>query len=293
MNGQTSRAIPEQGAASKDAAQQPVPAPVPVPGQGGALADRVLALTVAYNGADFHGFARQPGQTTVQGELEAALRTLFRHEIETVGAGRTDTGVHALGQVVSFELPAEVLADRSPERIRTSLNALTPSSIVVRAVAEKPPGFSARFSAREREYRYRYVFGEVEPLFLRPYAWWVPTRQPIDVQAMKRAAPSLVGEHDFASFCVAASAAERNTVREVLSITIFGTDHLGESCLVLQVRGTAFLHSMIRVIAGSLLEVGLGRREDSWLAQALAAKDRRAAGQTAPAQGLTFWRVRY
>ncbi|MDR2106864.1 MAG: tRNA pseudouridine(38-40) synthase TruA [Coriobacteriales bacterium] len=255
--------------------------------------DKVLALTIAYNGAEFHGFARQLGQVTVQGELEAALQTLFHHEVETVGAGRTDAGVHALGQVVSFELPAQVLANRTPERIRTSLNALTPDGIVVRAVSEKPAGFSARFSATEREYRYRYVFDEVEPLFLRPYTWWVPTRHPVDVQAMKRAAPSLVGEHDFASFCVAASAAERNTVRRILSITIFGTDHLGESCLVLQVRGTAFLHSMVRVIAGSLLDVGLGRREVPWLAEALAAKDRRAAGQTAPAQGLTFWRVRY
>jgi tRNA pseudouridine38-40 synthase len=252
-----------------------------------------LALTVAYNGADFHGFARQRNQATVQGALETALLTLFHHEIDIVGAGRTDAGVHALGQVVSFELPTLALEGRTPERIRASLNALTPDGIVVREVAEKPAGFSARFSATEREYRYRYVFGDVEPLFLRPYTWWVPTQRPIDVQAMKRAARLLVGEHDFASFCVAASSADRNTVRKLMSVTLFGTDHLGESCLVLQVRGTAFLHSMIRVIAGSLLEVCLGRREPSWIANVLAARDRTAAGQTAPAQGLTLWRVRY
>lgn len=255
--------------------------------------NKTIALTVAYNGVGFHGFARQPGQTTVQGELESALRTVFRKEVETVGAGRTDAGVHALGQVVSFELPARDLAERPLNTLRNSLNALTPDDIVVREVEEKPAGFSARFSAVEREYRYRYAFGEVEPLFLRPYTWWVPTQRPVDVQAMKRAAPSLVGVHDFASFCVAASSVDRNTVREILSITIFETDHLGESCLVLQVRGTAFLHSMVRVIAGSMLEVGLGRRNPDWLGEALAARDRRAAGQTAPAQGLTFWRVRY
>ncbi|MDR1183920.1 MAG: tRNA pseudouridine(38-40) synthase TruA [Coriobacteriales bacterium] len=265
--------------------------------------DGTLALTLAYNGADFHGFARQPGQVTVQGELEKALRTLFNREIETVGAGRTDVGVHALGQVVSFELAEQDYTEfknakrsfepHSLKKLRSSLNALTPEGIVVRDVVEKPPGFSARFSAQEREYRYRYVFSEVEPLFLRPYTWWVSPRCPIDVQAMKRAAPLLVGEHDFASFCVAASAVDRNTVRRILSITIFGTDHLGESCLVLQVRGTAFLHSMIRVIAGSLLEVGLGKREPSWFEEVLRARDRTAAGQTAPAQGLTFWRVRY
>jgi tRNA pseudouridine38-40 synthase len=265
----------------------------------------VLALTLAYNGADFHGFARQPEQITVQGELEKALEILFNREIETVGAGRTDVGVHALGQVVSFELTEQDRTGRenmregrfpevlSLEKLRNSLNALTPDGIVVRDVKEKPLDFSARFSAREREYRYRYVFSEVEPLFLRPYTWWVPPRLPIDVQAMKRAVPLLVGEHDFASFCVAASAVDRNTVRRILSITIFGTDHLGESCLVLQVRGTAFLHSMIRVIAGSLLEIGLGKREPSWFEEVLRARDRTAAGQTAPAQGLTFWRVRY
>lgn len=271
----------------------------------------VLALTLAYNGANFHGFARQQGQTTVQGELEAALGTLFNHEIETVGAGRTDAGVHALGQVVSFETDAQALKERgyllegqnlqegnlsegNPlDRLRNSLNALTPDDIVIRKVEMKPEDFSARFSAKEREYRYRYVFGEVEPLFLRPYTWWVPSRRPLDVQAMKRAIPLLVGEHDFASFCTAASAADHNTVRRVLSLTIFGTDHLGESCLVLQVRGTAFLHSMVRVIAGSLLEIGLGRRDAAWLKDVLEVRDRTAAGQTAPAQGLTFWRVRY
>jgi tRNA pseudouridine38-40 synthase len=253
----------------------------------------MLALTVAYDGTEFHGFARQPAQMTVQGELETALKTVFGHEVATVGAGRTDAGVHALGQVLSFEMPACETAQRSLDALRNSLNALTPNAIVVRKIEEKAPGFSARFSAMEREYRYRYVLSEVEPLFLRPYVWWIPTRNPIDVQAMKSAAPFLVGEHDFSSFCVAASSANRNTVREILSITIFETDHLGESCLVLQVRGTAFLHSMVRIIAGSMLEIALGRREPRWLEEVLAKRDRRAAGQTAPAQGLTLWRVRY
>jgi tRNA pseudouridine38-40 synthase len=255
--------------------------------------EKVLALTLAYRGADFHGFAHQVGQTTVQGELEIALGTIFHREIETVGAGRTDAGVHALGQVVSLRLDDQELKARSLATLRNSLNALTPDGIIIRKVEEKPSDFSARFSAKEREYRYRYVFSDVEPLFLRPYTWWVSSPLPVDVQAMKKAAPLLVGTHDFASFCVASSAVEKNTCREILSITIFGTDHLGESCLVLQVRGTAVLHSMIRIIAGSILEVGLGRQEPEWLAEVLAAQDRRAAGPTAPAQGLTFWRVRY
>jgi len=255
--------------------------------------ERTLALTLAYNGKGFHGFARQQGQLTVQGELESALKTIFHREIQTVCAGRTDAGVHALGQVVSFGLSAKEAEARSLARLRNSLNALTGDLLVVSRVEEKERGFSARFSAVEREYRYRFVFGEVEPLFLRPYVWWVAGAEPIDVQAMRQAADYLVGEHDFCSFCTAASAVDRNTVREVLSINFFGMDHLGESCLVLQVRGNAFLHSMVRVIAGSLLEVGKGNRDPRWIKEVLEAKDRRCAGQTAPAQGLTLWRVRY
>jgi len=254
---------------------------------------RSLAMTLAYDGTGFHGFARQPGQLTVQGDLENALKTIFHHDMETVGAGRTDVGVHALGQVVSFNVSKEEFEAHSLTKLRNSINALTSEGIVVKGIEEKPEGFSARFSAVEREYRYRYVFGDVEPLFIRPYVWWVPTTCSIEVQAMKQAAKLLVGEYDFASFCVAASSVDKNTVREVLSITLFGTDHLGEHCLVLQIRGTAFLHSMVRIIAGTLLEVGLGRRDVGWVSEVLQARDRRAAGQTAPAQGLTLWRVRY
>ena len=261
--------------------------------EGAMALEKTLALTVAYNGAGFRGFARQQGQATVQGELERALQTIFHHEVETVGAGRTDAGVHALGQVVSFKLPIGEYETQTPDKLRNSLNALTPDGIVVRKIEEKPEDFSARFSAVEREYRYRFVFEEVEPLFIRPYVWWAPQSHPVDVQAMKQAAEHLLGEHDFASFCTADSSIGKNTVREVLSLTFFGTDHLGESCLVLQIRGNAFLHSMVRVIAGSLLEVGTRKREPSWIAEVLSARDRKAAGQTAPAQGLTLWRVRY
>lgn len=253
---------------------------------------KTLALTVAYIGTDFHGFARQAGLPTVQGALEEALATLYRRPVDTVGAGRTDTGVHALGQVVSLELSAAELAGRPLPALRNSLNALTPDSIVVKDVQEMAPGFSARFSAVTREYRYRLACGEVPPLFLAPFVWWVPGSQ-LDVNRMAEAGRALVGEHDFRSFCVAASSVDRNTVRELKAINVFAMDHLGEYCPVVQVIGNAFLHSMVRIIVGSLVEVGMGRREPGWLAEALAARDRRAAGPTAPAQGLTLWRVRY
>ncbi len=255
--------------------------------------NQIVALTIGYNGSGFSGFARQPGQLTVQGDIESALTTLYRREIETVGAGRTDSGVHALGQVMSFELTADEIGEKSFDKVRNSLNALTNDGIVVHKVELKPPGFSARFSAVSREYRYRFIFGEVEPLFLRPYAWWTATAQPADLQAMKRAGALLVGEHDFKSFCVTASSIDKNTVRELYSVNLFGAEHLGEECIVMQVIGNAFLHSMIRVIAGCMLEVALRRKPPEWIAEVLAAKDRTVAGQTAPPQGLTFWRVVY
>jgi tRNA pseudouridine38-40 synthase len=252
-----------------------------------------LALCVSYDGGRFSGFARQPGQTTVQGEIERALAVLLRRDVMTVGAGRTDAGVHARGQVVSFELPSSSMDGRSLERLRSSLNALTPDGLSIRSVEKKPPGFSARFSALAREYRYRVVTSPAEPVFLKPFVWWLPIDRPLDVTAMRRAAKALEGEHDFKSFCVAKSAIDKPTCRRIDRVFIFGAQHLGEHCYVIHVVGNAFLHSMVRVISGSLVEIGLRNKEPEWLEEVLAAKDRRCAGQTAPACGLTFWEVRY
>jgi tRNA pseudouridine38-40 synthase len=256
------------------------------------LDTKTLSLTVAYIGSDYHGFARQEGLPTIQGELEIALSTLFRRPIETVGAGRTDAGVHAHGQVVSFNLEDTELEGRLLSQLKKSLNALTPQSISIRAISEQPIGFSARFSAVEREYRYRLVASESPALFIAPFVWWLPDSH-LDLNKMRKAASYLEGEHDFKSFCVASSAEDKNTVREIKNIHIFGMDHLGEPCLVIQVVGNAFLHSMVRIIVGSLVDVGYSRREPEWIKEVLTGKDRRLAGQTAPAQGLTLWRVRY
>ena len=248
----------------------------------------VLALTVAYDGSGFAGFARQPNQTTVQGRLESALAVALRRDVETVGAGRTDAGVHALGQVVSFE--AEESEVECSVLLR-SLNALVGEGIVVTGIHRMPTDFSARHSALAREYRYRIATGAVPPLFVAPYSWWV--REPLDLDAMREAAAMLIGEHDFTSFCVAASAVGKPTSRRLEEIVLEAETALGEDLLVIRVTGNAFLHSMVRVIAGSLVEVGAGRRPPSWMGEALAARDRAAAGPTAPASGLTLWRVVY
>jgi len=251
-----------------------------------------LAMTVAYDGAPFCGFARQPGQLTVQGELERALGTLFAREVPTVCAGRTDAGVHALGQVVSFEPEEGELEGRSLAKLQRSLNALTHDGISVRGLRVAPDGFSARFDAKWREYRYRLVVGQEPPVFLAPYAWWLRC-DTLDVDAMREAAACLIGEHDFKSFCLAVSAVDKPTCRNVMAVDIFEEEQLGERCLVVRVVGNAFLHSMVRTIVGSLVDVGCGRREPAWMQEVLDACDRRAAGQCAPAQGLTFWQVGY
>lgn len=247
-----------------------------------------LALTVAYNGAPFAGFARQPGLETVQGRLDSALATVLRRPVETVGAGRTDAGVHALGQVVSFDAEGDEPSGRDLAR---SLNALAGEAIVVREVRRARMGFSARFDALSREYRYRICVGDVPPVFLRGFAWWV--KKDLDLPRMRAAAEHLFGEHDFRSFCVAESAEGKTTMRRVDTLEIETEEDLAETAVVIRIVGNAFLHSMVRVIVGSLVEVGLGRRAPEWIADALAACDRATAGPTAPAHGLTLWRVEY
>lgn len=251
-------------------------------------------LTLAYDGAPFAGFAKQEGQPTVQGLLEDSLATALRRPVDIVCAGRTDAGVHALGQVVSF--PSAV-SDPPPAELLRSLNALAAPSVAIHEVRDAPEGFSARHDAVAREYRYRLVPGSVPPVFLAKTAWWVKGR--LDLGAMREAGEALLGEHDFASFCVAETAQRvqaapgMGTVRSIELLEVSTACDLGEHHAVIRVVGRAFLHSMVRVIAGTLVDVGRGKRPPAWVGDALAARDRGAAGQTAPAHGLTLWHVTY
>ena len=251
----------------------------------------VLAATVAYNGEPFCGFARQNDLLTVQGELEQALGLLFRRPVETTCAGRTDTGVHARGQVVSFKASREEVENRSLRALRRSLDALTHDSIAVRSVERKEPDFSARFSAKAREYHYHFCCQEARPCFMDPYAWHIPHE--LDVAAMEQAAGYLLGEQDFKSFCLSVSAEGKPTCRNVMELEFYPETIMGEEVLTMRIVGNAFLHSMVRTIAGTLVAVGRGQRSPEWVREVLAACDRRAAGQSAPAKGLVFWRVYY
>ena len=247
-----------------------------------------VVLTVAYSGTGFSGFARQEDAVTVQGRLEEALATVLRRPTDTVCAGRTDAGVHARGQVVSFDATG---GEPEPADLARSLTAIAGAGIAVTEIRYAVPGFSARFDAVSREYRYRIAPGPTPPVFTGQVAWWV--RSSLDIEAMRDAASLLVGEHDFRSFCVTESAQGKRTVRRVDAIRVLETEELGEAVVEIRVVGNAFLHSMVRVIVGSLVEVGQGRRQAAWLADVLAARDRSAAGPTAPAHGLTLWEVVY
>ena len=254
-------------------------------------AERTLSLTVSYNGGPFCGFARQPGKLTVQGELEQALSLVMRRPVEVVCSGRTDAGVHALGQVISFNVSAKELESRSLYSLRRSLNALTHEDITVRKVEERDPGFSARFDAQWREYHYHICLDDTPPLFMRDFSWFV--HADLDIPAMQQAARYLEGEHDFKSFCMAASAVGKPTCRNVHEISLSRETIMGEEVLTIKVVGNAFLHSMVRTIVGTLVRVGRGLRKPEWVREVLEARDRTAAGENAPAAGLVFWKVQY
>jgi len=275
------------------------------------------ALVLAYDGTDFAGYARQtdPPQRTIQGEVERALTTALHlpaGSLQTTVAGRTDAGVHAVGQVVSFALPASFLSLRGArsatrqssdsasafqfdDRLLRSLNALTPRDISVRAVRAVPSGFSARFDAVTREYRYHIATAVEPPLFTQRFAWHVPGFAGNDErrEQLKQAATVLIGEHNFSSFAVTASLEGKNPVRTLRSIDLVETEVLGEPICEIRITGTAFLHSMVRVIVGTLVDIDAGRLAAGALPSILVARDRSAAGQTAPAHGLTLWSVTY
>ncbi|MGE5591007.1 MAG: tRNA pseudouridine(38-40) synthase TruA [Bacillota bacterium] len=250
---------------------------------------RNVRLVVQYDGTDLHGFQRQKGDLSVQEALERAIRQVTGEEALLAAAGRTDAGVHALGQVVTFRTAARLPLERLP----WALNAHLPSSIVVQSAAEVPPDFHARFSAHAKTYRYAIQNSRFPvPLAARyAYLW----REPLDVEAMGRAARHLVGRHDFAAFRATGSSA-RTTVRTVLDCRVEaepleGTD--GGRLVAVWITADGFLYNMVRIMAGTLLEVGAGRRAPDDLPAILASRQRSRAGKTLPPHGLCLVRVDY
>jgi tRNA pseudouridine38-40 synthase len=243
---------------------------------------RNLRLLLEYDGAAYAGWQLQAVHRTVEGELRRAIREVTGEAAKVYGAGRTDAGAHAEGQVANFHYGGRL----SPDRLAAGLNARLPPDIAVLRVDEVPNDFHARYSARWRHYRYRFLDRESRPALDRGRCWHV--RGPLDAAAMAEAAPALAGVHDWTTFCSASEPAG-DRVRVVREARVQRCGDLVELHLV----GGGFLRGMVRGVAGALAEVGRGRRPPEWVAQVLAARDRRLAPQTAPAGGLTLVEVVY
>ncbi|MHB8927243.1 MAG: tRNA pseudouridine(38-40) synthase TruA [Bacillota bacterium] len=256
--------------------------------------EKTIKLVVAYDGTRYHGFQRQRNRlATVQSELERAITEACGERVAVAGAGRTDAGVHALGQVVSFRTGCGVPPDRWPQ----ALAARLPPDIVVVASEEAPKTFHARFSARSKTYRYMVLAGPADSPMLAPYVARV--RDPLDVEAIRRGAPHLVGRHDFTSFWAAGSP-RSSPVRTVQALEVEAVEprlflppgHRSE-LVVVTVTADGFLYKMVRNFAGTLLEVGLGRLEPDDVKRILESRNRAEAAPTAPPQGLCLVEVRY
>ena len=253
-------------------------------------------MTVAYDGGGYRGFAAQPGVPTVGGTLIRALEQSLGHPVTLVCAGRTDAGVHAWGQVVSFDTPAEGF---DPERLRRSLNSMLASvaraegrsgpAIVVRQVEPVDPGFDARRSALARHYRYTVLNRPVPDPFLAATTWHVD--EPLDLAALRLACDPIIGEHDFSSFCrVPRKDPGATLVRRVIDAR---WADLGDGLLRFDVVASSFCHQMVRALTGAMVSMGMGRRRPGEMTTILRARSRAAVPDLAPARGLCLWHVDY
>ncbi len=246
-----------------------------------------VRMLVAYDGTDFHGWAKQPDDLpTVQGAIEGSMAKVLGFRVPLSVAGRTDAGVHARAQVVSCDLPG----DADLFRLEKSLNRLCGPTISVREMQEAVPDFDARFSAVSRVYRYRLRTERFPDPFAFRFSWHVA--RSLDVEKMNLAGQCLVGEHDFATFCKKGCAG--GTCRRVFSLCVLHDETCSEvETVSVWISANAFCHQMVRAIVGLLAGVGEGRRDLHAVEEALHAKDRRANSVVAPPQGLTLWSVQY
>ena len=243
---------------------------------------RTFKLTLAYDGTNFSGWQMQAGPRTLQGVLEEALHPIEDRRVVVHAAGRTDAGVHAAGQVVSFVLNSTI----TPDALVRALNVRLPADVRVMHAEEMHADFNARFHARSKTYHYSIFTGSVVPPHIRHFVWHVPQR--LDLTEMQRAAALLVGEHDFAAF-QAAGGDVISTRREITASQVIERDAL----VVFEVTGTGFLRHMVRNIVGTLVDVGRRRRKSEDMGRVLKSIDRSHASATAPPQGLTLWSVQY
>jgi tRNA pseudouridine38-40 synthase len=246
---------------------------------------RNFKITCEYDGAEFCGWQTQAqGERTVQGELEAVLLKVFKRPIKVIASGRTDSGVHARGQVISFKADTRM----KPLEIQRALNSLLPSDIAVHEAREVKSDFHAQYSVKEKTYRYSVLNRKYRSVFLRDKVYFYP--YPLNISNMRRAAKHLIGRHDFKSFqAYDPLRAERQTVRTIKKIAIKKDGDL----IHIEVTADGFLYKMVRNIAGTLLAIGSGQLPLDEMPKILKAKNRKSAWDTAPAQGLCLMAVKY
>ncbi|HET7629020.1 MAG TPA: tRNA pseudouridine(38-40) synthase TruA [Bacillales bacterium] len=243
---------------------------------------RMLCKT-AYDGTEYSGWQVQPNARTVQAEIESALARIHKgRSVRIHGSGRTDAHVHAHGQMFHFDTELDIPA----EGWRRALNAGLPDDVLIRSVVPVDPQFHARFDVKKKEYRYRVLLAPEADVFRRRYTLYMPHK--LDVERMRQAGVSLVGTHDFSSFC-AANASAADKIRTLFAVDVIEN---GDE-LMFRLQGNGFLYQMVRIIVGTLLEVGTGRREPNEVSAILHGRDRTLAGKTAPGHGLFLWEVSY
>ncbi|MEN6520848.1 MAG: tRNA pseudouridine(38-40) synthase TruA [Armatimonadota bacterium] len=243
---------------------------------------RNIKVVVEYDGTDYFGFQKQPGMQTIQGKLESALTRIIKETVAVCGAGRTDAGVHAHGQVINFKAGGTI----QTKKIVVALNSMLPKDIVAKDAVEAPDEFHSRYSAKSRVYKYVILNDEIPSAISARFVWCFPYK--LDETVMNRAAEALLGVHDFTSFS-AAGADIPHRVREIKKLAV----HRNGKHIIFDIEANAFLHSMARIIVGTLTDVGQGRLEPKDIARILEAKDRRLAGKTAPPSGLSLMEVTY
>ncbi|HEX9917485.1 MAG TPA: tRNA pseudouridine(38-40) synthase TruA [candidate division Zixibacteria bacterium] len=241
---------------------------------------RNIRLEIEYDGTNFSGWQIQPKRRTVQREIENRLEKLLREKINIIGAGRTDAGVHALAQVANFKTKSKLKI----ENILRGLNSLLPADIVIKNIKEVDEKFHARFCAKSRVYKYRLYSGKTA--LLRDFVW--ETGYHLNLDKMKKATRKILGKHDFSSFCVTKSSKENNICKVLKALWRKKGNEL-----VFEIEADRFLHSMVRALVGTMVDVGRGYFSISDFQKILLSKDRKKAGLTAPAKGLYLVKVKY
>ncbi|TCT21109.1 tRNA pseudouridine38-40 synthase [Melghiribacillus thermohalophilus] len=243
-----------------------------------------MKCTLQYDGTFFYGFQVQPEKRTVQQEVEEALQKIHKGQlIRITPSGRTDAGVHAIGQVIHFDSPLRI----QEENWKNALCSLLPDDIYVDQVEKVSESFHARYDVKEKEYRYKIYTGKKPDIFRRNYSYQLS--RPLNLDRMNEACRFLIGTHDFTSFSSARATVKGDKIRTIYDAGLFQD----EDEVIFRVKGNGFLYHMVRIMVGTLIEVGIGKRSPDEIKEIIAGEDRALAGKTAPPQGLYLWKVSY